>query len=124
MEPVLFVHGTAHGKAGQVGSLLDELLLDGVPMLMHVSADTRLGFGVGGGIGVETDGFRGTTVGHGSTEDQAGKRYFLVSDGVAGVVLRHRWLHFSVSWEVESRQRFLVRRGSGDAIKNPAAAGC
>ena len=31
---------------------------------------------------------------------------------------------FFGSWEVESRQRFLLRRHSGDAIKNPAAAGC
>jgi hypothetical protein len=71
--------------------LLDGLFLDGGPMLKHVGADTRLGFGVGGGIGVETDGFCGTTVGH-SREDQAGKRYFLVCDGFADVVFRHRWL--------------------------------
>ena len=89
----------------QVGSLLD-----GGPMLMHVSADTRPGFGVGGGIGVETDGFCGTTVGHGSREDQEGKGYFLVSDGVAEVV-RHRWLHFLGGLEVESRQGFLSSAG-------------
>ena len=56
-------------------------------MLKHVGADTRLGFGVGGGVGVETDGFCSTTVGHGSREDQVGKRYFLVCDGVGDVVL-------------------------------------
>jgi len=41
-----------------------------------------LGFGVGGGVWVEADGFCGTTVVHGSREDQAGKGYFLVCDGV------------------------------------------
>jgi hypothetical protein len=60
-------------------------------MLKHVGVDTRLGFDVGCGIGVETDGFCGTTVGH-SREDQEGKGYFLVCDGVADVIFRHRWL--------------------------------
>jgi hypothetical protein len=76
------------------GILLEGLLLDGGAMLEHVSADTRLGFGVVGGIGVEADGFGGTTIGHGSREDQVGKGYFLVSDGVADVFLRHRLAPF------------------------------
>jgi hypothetical protein len=42
--------------------LLDELLLHGVAVLEHVVADTGLGFGVGGGVGVEADGFGGMTV--------------------------------------------------------------
>jgi hypothetical protein len=61
-------------------------------MLKHVGADTRLGFGVGGGVGVETDGFCGLTVGHLSREDQVDKRYFLVCDEVGDVIFRHGWL--------------------------------
>jgi hypothetical protein len=67
VQPALFVHGTLRGKpglAGQVGILLDELLLNGGTVLEHVGADTGLGFGVGGGVGVETDGFGGATVSH------------------------------------------------------------
>jgi hypothetical protein len=72
---------TVHGAPGQVGLLLDELLLDGGAVLEHVGADTGLGFGVSGGVGVEADGFGGLTVGHGAREDQAGKGYFLIGDG-------------------------------------------
>jgi hypothetical protein len=99
-EPALSLHGTpgqvhgTPGQAGQVGILLDELLLDGGAMLQHVSADTRLGFGVRSGVGVETGDLRGTTVGHVSSEDQVGERYFLVRDGVADLVFGHRWLRF------------------------------
>ena len=71
------------------GILLNELLLDGGPMLEHVGADTRLGFGVGGGVGGEADGFGGTTVGHGSREDQAGKSYFLIGDEVSDFIFGH-----------------------------------
>jgi hypothetical protein len=73
-----------------LGILLDEVLLNGGTMFKHVGADTRLGFGVGGGIRVETEGFCGLTVGHGSREDQAGKRYFLVCDEVADIIFRHK----------------------------------
>ena len=72
--------------------LLDELLLHGGPVLEHVGADTGFGFGVGGGVGVEARGFGGTAVGHGSREDQVGKGYFLISDGVADLIFGHRWL--------------------------------
>jgi hypothetical protein len=58
----------------------------------HVSADSRLGFGVGGGVGVEADSFGGTTVRHGARKDQAGKGYFLIGDGVADFIFGHRWL--------------------------------
>jgi hypothetical protein len=75
-----------------LGILLDNLLLYGGAMLKHPGADTRLGFGVGGGVGVEADGIRGLTVGRGSREDQAGESYFLVSDEVVDVIFRHRWL--------------------------------
>ena len=74
------------------GFLLDELLLNGGAVLEHVGADTGLGFGVGGGVGVEADGFGGMTVGHGAREDQAGKGYFLIGDGVAHFIFGHRWL--------------------------------
>ena len=90
--PALFLHGTLRGKpglAGQVGILLNELLLDGGPMLEHVGADTGLGLGVGGGVGGEADGFGGTTVGHGSREDQAGKSYFLIGDEVSDFIFGH-----------------------------------
>jgi hypothetical protein len=77
VQPVQSVHGTP----GQVGLLLDELLLHGGAVLKHVCADTGLGFGVGGGVGVEADSFGGMTVGHGAREDQAGKGNFLIGDG-------------------------------------------
>jgi len=72
-----------------VGLLLDELLLHGGAVLEHVGADTGFGFGVGGGVGVEADGFGGMTVGHGAREDQAGKGYFLIGDGVADFIFGH-----------------------------------
>jgi len=56
--------------------LLDELLLDGGTVLDHVVADTGLGFGVSGGVGVEAHGWAAATVGHGSREDQVGQRLF------------------------------------------------
>jgi hypothetical protein len=84
-EPVLLVHGTP----GQVRILLDKLLANGSAVLKQVGADTRLGFGVRSGVGVETGGLRGLTVGHGSREDQAGEGYFLVSDGVGDFIFGH-----------------------------------
>ena len=83
MKTAQFLHGTP----GQVGFLLDELLLHGGAMLEHEGADTGLGFGVGGGVGVEADSFCGTTVGHGARENQAGEGYFLIGDGVADIIL-------------------------------------
>jgi hypothetical protein len=78
--------------AQSVGLLLDKLLLHGGAVLEHVGAYPGFGFGVGGGVGVEADGFGGMTVGHGSREDQAGKGYFLIGDGVADLIFGHRWL--------------------------------
>src|ERR1700689_747843 len=92
---MLSLHGTLRGTpglAGQVGLLVDELLLHGGAVLEHVVADTGLGFGVGGGVGVEADSFGGMTVGHGAREDQAGKGYLLIGDGVADFIFGHRWL--------------------------------
>jgi hypothetical protein len=86
--------------------LLDELSLHGGAVLKHVGADTGFGFGVGGRVGVEADGFGGMTVGHGAREDQAGKGYFLIGDGVADFIFGHRWLReFERSWG----QRFPLR---------------
>jgi hypothetical protein len=82
-------------------------------MLERVVADTGFGFGVGGGVGVEADGFGGTTVGHGSREDQVGKGYFLIGDGVADLIFGHSWLLF----------REVVREKRWEGIKNPAGAG-
>ena len=72
------------------GLLLGKRLLDGGAVLEHVGPDTRFGFGVSGGVGVEADGFGGLTVGHGAREDQEGKGYFLIGDGVAHFIFGHR----------------------------------
>jgi hypothetical protein len=81
-----------YGTPGQVDLLLDELLLHCGAVLKHVGADAGFGFGVGGGVGVEADGFGGMTVGHGAREDQAGKGYFLIGDGVAHFIFGLGWL--------------------------------
>jgi hypothetical protein len=44
---------------------------------------------VGGGVGVEADSFGGAAVGHGAGEDQVGKGYFLIGDGIAYFISRH-----------------------------------
>ena len=56
-------------------------------MLKHVGANAGLGFGVGGGFGIETDGFRGAAVIHGSGQDQVSKGDFLIGDGSVTVFL-------------------------------------
>jgi hypothetical protein len=45
------------------------------------------------------------TVGHGAREDQAGKGYFLIGDGVADFIFGHRWL---LKFKRSYGQRFLV----------------
>jgi hypothetical protein len=77
---------------GQVGFLIEELLLHGGTVLEHVGADTGFGFGVGGGVGVEAHSLGGGMVGHCSGEDEAGKGYFLIGDEVADFIFGHRWL--------------------------------
>ena len=72
--------------------LLHEAIMQGGPVLEHVGADPGFGFGVGGGVGVETGGFGGLTVGHSSRENQVGKGYFLVGDEVANLIFGHKWL--------------------------------
>jgi hypothetical protein len=45
-QPAQSLHGTPHGKpgqAGQVGFLLEELLLHGGTVLDHVGADKQMG---------------------------------------------------------------------------------
>ena len=84
-------------------------MLHGGAVLEHVGADTGFGFGVGGRVGVEADGFGGMTVGHGAREDQAGKGYFLIGDGVADFIFGHRWLLEFVEFERSYGQGFLVR---------------
>ncbi len=63
--------------------LVHQLFLDGGAVLDHVGADAGLGFGVGGGFGIEAGGFRGTAVSHGSGKDQVSKGDFLIGDGIA-----------------------------------------
>jgi hypothetical protein len=103
-----------HGKAGQVGFLIEELLLHGGTVLEHVGADTGLGFGVGGGVGVEAHGLSGIPVGHGSREDQAGKGYFLIGDEVGYVIFWHRWLRGIEKEKIGTR--VFEQFGDGSAI--------
>jgi hypothetical protein len=62
---------------------------DGGAVLGHVGADAWLGFGVGGGVGIETDGFRGAAVIHGSGKDQVSKGHFLIGDGIGDSIFGH-----------------------------------
>jgi hypothetical protein len=80
--------------------LLHALFMHGGPVLEHVGADPGFGFGVRGGVGVETDGFGGTAVGHGSRENHVGKGYFLIGDEVAHWIFGHKWLRLPRSCEV------------------------
>jgi hypothetical protein len=61
--------------AQPLGFLVHQLFPDGGAVLIHVGADAGLGFGVGGGFGIEADGFCGAAVIHGSGKDQV-KRPF------------------------------------------------
>jgi len=59
-------------------------------VLVHVGADAGLGFDIGGGVGIETDGFCGAAVIHGSGKDQVSKGHFLIGDGIADSIFGHR----------------------------------
>jgi hypothetical protein len=72
------------------GFLVHQPFPDGGAVLRHVGADARLGFGVGGGVGIEADGFRGAAVIHGSGKDQVSKGHFLSGDGIGDSILGHR----------------------------------
>jgi hypothetical protein len=80
--------------------LLQEAIVHGGPVLEHVGADPGVGFGVGGGVGVETGGFGSLTVGHSSRENQVGKDYFLISNEVADLIFGHKWLRLLGGCEV------------------------
>jgi hypothetical protein len=73
-----------------VGFLVHELFPDGGAVLHHVGLDAGLGFGVGGGFGIETNRFCGATVIHGSGHDQESKGHFLIGDGIGDFVFGHR----------------------------------
>jgi hypothetical protein len=59
----------------------------------------RLGFGIGGGFGVETHGFRGTAVIHGSGKDQVSEGDFLIGDDDS--IFGHRSSCSSVCWSLQ-----------------------
>ncbi|MGB8537080.1 MAG: hypothetical protein WCD57_11740, partial [Acidobacteriaceae bacterium] len=90
--PVFFRASSRFQPAQFFGFLIEEFLLHGGTVLEHAGADTRLGFGVGGGVGVEAHGLGSIPIGHGSREDQAGKGHFLIGDEVAYFVFGHKWL--------------------------------
>jgi hypothetical protein len=52
------------------GFLVHQLFSDGGAVPDHVGADAGLGFGVGGGFGIETDRFGGGRVRHSSVESR------------------------------------------------------
>jgi hypothetical protein len=100
---------------------VDQLLLHGGAVLEDVGADTRLGFGVGGGVGVEAHDFGGMTVGHGAREDQAGKGYFLIGDGVADFIFGHRWL-LGILREVRAQVFHCLGKQGGTRKKSRSTA--
>jgi hypothetical protein len=71
------------------GFLVHEFFPDGGAVLVHEVADAGLGFGVGGGVGIETDGFCGAAVIHGSGEDQESKGHFLIGDEIGDGFFGH-----------------------------------
>ena len=58
------------------GFLVHQPFPDGGAVLNHVGADARLGFGVGGGVGIEADSFRSAAVIHGSGQGSGEQRRF------------------------------------------------
>ncbi len=94
------------------GLLLRQLFLDSGAVLAHVRADAGLALGVGGGAGIEPDGFGGAAIIHGSGKNQVSKGHFLIGDGIGDVVFGHgclflRWL--KVAW-VGGRGGFFAAR--------------
>jgi hypothetical protein len=87
--------------------LVHQLFPYGGAVLLHVGADAGLGFGIGGGFGIETDSFCGAAVIHGSGKDQVSKGHFLIGDGIgdprhagAGSIFGHRSSRFLVCWSL------------------------
>jgi hypothetical protein len=63
------------------------------------------------------------TVGHGASEDQAGKGHFLIGDGIADFIFGHRWLRFR-EFEKQLGAEVSTVWGSRVAcIKKPAGGG-
>jgi hypothetical protein len=96
-EAVQYLVATNVELAQAVGFLVHQSFADGGAVLNHVGADAGLGFDVGGGFGVETNGFCGAAVSHGSGNDQVSKGHFLIGDGIgdprhagAGSIFGHR----------------------------------
>jgi hypothetical protein len=75
--------------AQPLGFLVHQFFPDGGAVLVHVGADAGLGFGVGSGVGIETDGFRGAAVIHGSGEDQVNIGHFLIGDEIGDGFFGH-----------------------------------
>ena len=97
------------------GLLLRQLFLDSGAVLAHIRADAGLALGVGGGAGIEPDGFGGAAIIHGSGKNQVSKGHFLIGDGIGDVVFGHgclflRWLKVGLVGVGVS-----LERGSGAA---------
>src|SRR5258708_40319761 len=71
------------------GFLIHQPFPDGGAVFAHVGADAGLGFGIGGGVGIETDRFCGAAVIHGSRPDQVSKGDFLMGGGIADRIFWH-----------------------------------
>ncbi len=89
-EPGQDLVATKVQLAQAFGFLVYQPFPDGGAVFSHVGADAGLGFGVGSGVGIETDGFRGAAVIHGSGHDQVSKGHFLIGDGIADSIFGHR----------------------------------
>ena len=89
-EPGQDLVATKVQLAQPFGFLVHQLFLNGGAVLDHVGANAGLGFGVGGGFGIETDGFCGAAVIHGSGKDQVSKGHFLIGDGIADSIFGYR----------------------------------
>ena len=89
-EPGQDLVATQVQLAQPFGFLVHQPFPDGGAVLDHVVADAGLGLGVGSGVGIETDGFCGAAVIHGSGHDQVSKGHFLIGDGIADSIFGHR----------------------------------
>jgi hypothetical protein len=89
-EPGQDLVATKVQLAQPFGFLVYQPFLDGGAVLDHVGADAGLGFGIGGGVGIEADSFRSAAVIHGSGQDQTSKGDFLIGDGIADGIFGHR----------------------------------
>ena len=79
------------------GLLLRQFFLDSGAVFAHIRADAGRALDVGGGAGIEPDGFGGAAIIHGSGKDKVSKGHFLIGDGIGDVIFGHgclflRWL--------------------------------